>query len=157
VRNECDIDALVRSYQVWKKHNPAYAAESLDSFFNDDLAHRVLPFAYFRSHLRALFVRAAAHPDITAWVAANDTVAVEAMKYCVHNAISVPQHISLIGFDDSAAALQAGLSSYNFDIPSLSHLILEWILLNRSAPASRPDTRESVSGTVVQRHSTGRV
>ena len=76
-------------------------------------------FDEMRYHMQPLFEQALAEKEITAWVAANDILAVIALDYLAGRAIDVPCKISVVGFDDSPDALERGLTSYNPNIPAV--------------------------------------
>ena len=78
--------------------------------------------------LQALFERAADDPRPTAWVCNNDTVAVEALRFCRMRKVAVPQQVALLGFDDSLEAFVEGLSSYSFNPLGLMEAMLRSLL-----------------------------
>lgn len=63
----------------------------------------------------------------TAWVAANDHVAL----FCLHHLRAVgkrvPRDVALVGFDDLSEATTLGLTSYNFNTPAIIHAMVEHI------------------------------
>ena len=88
-------------------------------------------------------------PRITAWVCANDSVALMALDFLNKHKVAVGSTLSVIGFDDVREALEHQLTSFNYNIPSCAHAALMY-LLNRTAP--RDDVVE-VEGYVVERGS----
>jgi DNA-binding transcriptional regulator YhcF (GntR family) len=156
-RNECDVDAIIDFYRSWKNDIPEHYNAFLDRLFLRNLPHVILPTAFFNQRIHSLFSRALAYEEITAWVTANDQVGIEARDFLTCRQESYPRPISLISFDDTPPALQKGLSSYNFNLPSIGHLMLEWILFGRKLPSSGRRRPISIQGTVVERQSTARV
>jgi len=53
--------------------------------------------------------------NVTAWVCANDAIAVEAMDFLTLQNIAIPGQLSIIGFDDTREAHIRGITSYNFN------------------------------------------
>jgi DNA-binding LacI/PurR family transcriptional regulator/DNA-binding transcriptional regulator YhcF (GntR family) len=149
--SDCNVKDLIACYRSWRERNPSYLHEVLDTLFFTNLPHKIIPRAYFHARLHRLFEQALAHSDITAWVGANDEIAIQALRFLQQRGIDVPGRISVIGFDDSPDAGRHELSSYNFNMPALVHLMLEYIVFNRTL--SEPGRKKpfSVRGTVVER------
>jgi len=68
----------------------------------------------------------------TAWIGANDSVALMAVDWLKARDIEVPGAVSVTGFDDTSAALRADLTSYRFDSASMARTMLLQILSSRS-------------------------
>jgi hypothetical protein len=64
---------------------------------------------------------------ITAWVGVNDIVALSMMNFLNSCHISVPEAISIIGFDDSQEAFLHRITSYNFNIHALISAMLQYV------------------------------
>ncbi|MBD3419119.1 MAG: GntR family transcriptional regulator [Chitinivibrionales bacterium] len=77
-----------------------------------------------------------------------------ALNYLHKKSITVPQQLSLIGFDDTLEAVLAGLSSYNFNMTAMAHRMLGFVLNMRSVPRTRRVIE--VDGMVVERLTTGK-
>jgi DNA-binding transcriptional regulator YhcF (GntR family) len=107
--------------------------------------------------LAPLFDKALADPEITAWVAFNDEYAVRALEHLYYRKRSVPQDISVIGFDDTSAASFHKLTSYNFNSSAVTHAMLAYILSPR-ASRWRRDTSEPVEipGIITVRSTTSK-
>jgi len=124
-----------------------------------DLGSQVAPrlqSAAFRHMCRPLYAAAAADTAVTAWVCANDEVAAEAVTYLRAAGRRVPQEISVAGFDDSAAAFERRITSYNFNAAAAVHAMLRHALGPSSPLLRSRDRLCSVDGFVVQRQSTAR-
>lgn len=106
-----------------------------------------------RSYLDKLFNKASAIPNVTAWVCANDYMALMAMDYLKK---SIGKKIAIIGFDDTFLAFRSGLTSYNFNIQSLVQLMLAHILNPLSDAASKRVKPVEIEGLIVVRNTTFR-
>lgn len=95
------------------------------------LLERTLREILMRMLTESLVERAAAEQSATAWVAANDGVAMCCLELLKRRRIRVPEHTSLVGFDNSIEALQHKLTSYDFDRYSLIHACLTHALSPR--------------------------
>lgn len=78
--------------------------------------------------LDPLLRRALADRSITAWVGANDEYATTAMQFLRNNRRRIPGDIALAGFDNSPAAVYAGLTSYDFGGDAAMHAMMEFIV-----------------------------
>jgi DNA-binding LacI/PurR family transcriptional regulator len=101
---------------------------------------------------------AAAHAQIhvTAWVGASDDVALLALDYCRRHAIRVPEHLSIIGFDNKVVAFKNGLSSYDFNRHGVISAMLNFLLRPGSISHLTSRPRVQIPGYVVERATTGR-
>lgn len=80
--------------------------------------------------------RLLAHKEITAWVLANDQVAVQIRHLLKLQGIRIPKHISLVGFDNSQDAWDYHIASYDFEFPEMARASLAHILKpNSSLPS----------------------
>ena len=95
--------------------------------------------------------------DISAWIAANDQVAVECLAFLHRSGVRVPGDISVAGFDDTLEARLRGLTSYSFN-PRATAAALVDIALRSPAMIRRtdPGTPFLVAGFVSERRSVGR-
>jgi len=79
--------------------------------------------------LMALLRRAAREAgDATAWVGANDYVAVECLSFLRERQIRVPQQIAVVGLDDGPEAHLHKLTSYNFNGEGVMRAMVRHIL-----------------------------
>lgn len=109
-------------------------------------------YTYVYDHSLNAFARAAADRSITAWVCADDPTALLALDWCHANGVSVPAQVSVMGFDDSAEALGAGLTSYNFNQAGIVQAMIAQVVERRtSSPAS-----VEIPGFVTERSTCGR-
>ena len=105
--------------------------------------------------LRPLMEQALADPRITAWVGANDTVAVLCQEFLRSRGMRVPEDISVVGFDDSTAAFSEDITSYNFNRPAAINAVISY-LVGSATQRRRGGSRDvEVEGFVAPRASTG--
>ncbi|MBD3243719.1 MAG: GntR family transcriptional regulator [Chitinivibrionales bacterium] len=129
------------------------AFSGLTSVISGAVSHEVQ-----RNHLMPLFEQAAARDDITAWVAGNDSTAVQCMDFLARHAIAVPSHISVVGFDDTLEAFLYKLTSYSHNYPAVVRAMLAHVLKPRIAPRRpRPDGPTEIEGFINRRETVGAV
>lgn len=105
--------------------------------------------------LSLLFDRVAANTGITAWVGENDVVALAICDYLKRRGIAVPGSVSVIGFDDSLAASEQQLTSYNFNGRAVLHAMMRFALGMIYEPGGTSRTEFTAVGYVAQRGTTG--
>lgn len=116
----------------------------------------------------------ARHPDVDAIFAANDLMAIGALKVLHRRGIRVPEDVALIGFDDIplAAVVEPELSTVRQPVDVMGRLAVDLLLRRSNArpkkkhpaaqPIERPDDPSSAAGpsvyelevTVIERAST---
>lgn len=104
-----------------------------------------------RQTLQPLFGAALSHEDITAWVGANDTVALAALEFLAKRRVAVPGRLSVVGFDDTVEAMRRRLTSYNVDCAGAVSAALHHAL---APPSTRPKgqaERDIIPGSLVER------
>jgi len=101
-----------------------------------------------RKDLAPLLERALAS-GATAWIAANDVCALHALGWLQEKGVKIPGEVSLAGFDDTAEALRADLTSYRFASDSMARAMIRQILSSAGGPAVMRH-----AGVVVARGST---
>ncbi|MBD3239302.1 MAG: GntR family transcriptional regulator [Chitinivibrionales bacterium] len=108
---------------------------------------------HLQSSLEALFEEALALTEATAWVAHNDMVGIQALQFLTGRGVAVPGRMSVVGFDNSFAAGQVGLTSYDFDFPALAHLMVDYVLSGPLWRRGKHNVELEVTGSVVERAS----
>jgi DNA-binding LacI/PurR family transcriptional regulator/DNA-binding transcriptional regulator YhcF (GntR family) len=105
--------------------------------------------------LAPLFDQALGNRAITAWVGANDTVALAALQYLRrHGTALVPQRLSVVGFDNTLDSFSNNLTSYDFNIPLVVRSMIDFVI-DPSLPAMRRQgTVRHVEGIIVERGTT---
>ena len=86
----------------------------------------------------------------TAWICASDLVAGLCRRWLARRGVSVPEEVSVCGFDDTAMAMREDTTSYRFDSASMARSMVRSIL--SGAPGGT--RRTSHPGRVVVRSST---
>jgi LacI family transcriptional regulator len=92
--------------------------------------------------------------QLTAVFAYNDSMAAGALTALKDNGIAVPQHLSLIGFDDIPIARYTDpqLTTVRYPIASMAKLATE-LALQGAAGLLDPDATHCFMPTLVRRHS----
>jgi hypothetical protein len=103
-----------------------------------------------------LFARALAKKEITAWICANDNVAIMARDYLLKKRIPVPEKISIIGFDDSDNAYSKRITSYNFNLGLAARYIVGYVLNRRIISKSLRHKKTVIKGMIVERETVGK-
>jgi DNA-binding transcriptional regulator YhcF (GntR family) len=96
-----------------------------------DLIHRKIGSLYnelVNKPLMPLFNEMLRDRSVTAWVGANDVVALSMVHFLRGQKIQVPRKMSVIGFDDSQEAFLNKLTSYNFNYSTLISAMLQYLL-----------------------------
>lgn len=114
----------------------------------------VVPAAFTRAGGRSATERLVdAHPDLTAIVATNDTMAIGALSILRERGVSVPDHISVTGIDDVQVAQDLAPALTTVRLP-MAHMGAQAARLAVVAAGAEP-TFVGVSGQLVVRASTG--
>lgn len=143
------IDAVLEAFDRWTEDADPLALSRIEPIMQS-LRGYTLPNIEFTRRLRVLFDRALAEGSHTAWVTANDNVAVEAMRYLIEKNIAPP---SLMGFDNTYSSIWYGITSYDFNIPALVHNMLDFVLTPNHTKWERKQPVQ-IDGLIVERHST---
>lgn len=95
----------------------------------------------------------------TAWVCANDTTALECLRFLREHGLDVPEDFSVLGFDNTFESYHAGLTSYSFNESAALDAAVDYLLMPTATRARQPNGQVfRVQGHVVARRSTaGRV
>ncbi|MDD4849809.1 MAG: GntR family transcriptional regulator [Gemmiger sp.] len=91
---------------------------------------------------------------ITAIFAENDGVAAAIKVCCAHLGLQVPQDISICGFDNSAFAKNADITTVNQNFAKIGQCVSDALLDLMDAPATKPACRITVPVELVVRAST---
>jgi DNA-binding LacI/PurR family transcriptional regulator len=127
-----------------------FLAKTCDAFLNV-AGSRTIDIA-----MRPLFEKALADSNITAWICANDTVALLALSFLRECKIRVPGDVSVAGFDNvPVQALENRLTTFDFNAIGFVHQMLNFIV---RPPRPRGHYRHSaidIEGIVLERGTTG--
>lgn len=108
----------------------------------------------FELFMLPLFEKALADREVTAWVCADDQIALLALHFLRKKRVDVPGRISVMGFEDIEEAFEGGLSSYNYDIQGMVQTVLAFFSNPTLFPA-RKSLEIECNGFLVARQSTG--
>jgi hypothetical protein len=78
--------------------------------------------------LTPLLARALQQKDLTAWVAVDDDTAMLILDFLHRRNRSVPEDVSLVGFDNTAEGARSSLTSYDFDFDRFNQYVLRYLL-----------------------------
>ncbi|WP_420934210.1 LacI family DNA-binding transcriptional regulator [Alteromonas sp. A081] len=94
-------------------------------------------------------------PDITALICANDEMASGAMTAAREAGLDIPQHLSIVGFDNVLFSryLYPKLTTINNPIQSLSEMAARWVLKNVYNTKINQTIEHLFVPEVVERHS----
>ena len=94
------------------------------------------------------------HPQITAIMGVNDETAISAMNALTESGISVPQQVSVIGFDDIylAESVKPSLTTMRINKQSMGRLAVQ-LLVNQAAQSDAGCVTSIFSPTLVERNS----
>lgn len=104
--------------------------------------------------LQPLFEQAFLDKNITAWVCADDWMAIGALRFLRNKGVAIPQQISVVGFEDTADAYSNGLTTFNYDINAITQSMVAFISNPQIFPLKHGHIIEK-SGFLVVRQSTG--
>jgi DNA-binding LacI/PurR family transcriptional regulator len=153
-----DSAPLLKAYNAWRKKAPRRYIHSARKWGSRDYVEDGLFSLHVESELykqcRPLFEAAAKRKEITAWILANDSVTDLALDFCIERGIKVPQELWLIGFDDSALALQRRLTSYCFNTFGLVQSMLNHLLRPATFGKLARMKHVEIEGMIVERDTT---
>ncbi len=92
---------------------------------------------------------------ITAWVCLNDDMALLALAFLHANNKTVPEHVSLVGFDNTLNSWLQGISSYDFGFDRIGHITAHAIM-NPALFRRRYGLHMKAPGNMLPRRSAGR-
>jgi len=113
--------------------------------------------AVLHRELHPLFEQALALPGVTAWVCANDGIAIHALRFLHMRKVPVPEQVSVVGFDNTGDASYNNLTSYDFDVSAIALKMLDHILRPDSSLFPASQRVVSSEGMVIPRGSTMRL
>ncbi|MBD3422558.1 MAG: GntR family transcriptional regulator [Chitinivibrionales bacterium] len=153
IKARIKLPELTGAYHAWKKEIPYEYRSQLDPVMGWTTYDIIIRGGIYEL-LLPIMTRALHNTSSTAWIGANDVVAAIAFDFLSRNGVRIPEDISLIGFDDSLEALKLRLTSYNFNLPGLSHAMLQHIIQPESICRFQKSRIIDIDGTLVVRDST---
>jgi DNA-binding LacI/PurR family transcriptional regulator len=108
-----------------------------------------------RAEMLPLLRRAAADSEVTAWVAATDTTALQCLHYLRQSGVDVPGRLSVVGFDDTVEASMLRLTSYNFNFEPTVQAMLRHVVAPKGTQRGRGPMPLEIGGFVTARDTSG--
>ncbi len=124
--------------------------ERVPVWFANQLA-RAPQLHHRREQLFAMLDAFAAHQGHTAWVGENDTACLACLDYLRLNGLAAPEHVSVVGFDDSFEAFLSRLTSYNFNGAAYMRAMLSHVLNPLETRSRKHADRTMFPGYIVER------
>jgi DNA-binding LacI/PurR family transcriptional regulator len=105
-----------------------------------------------RKPIEDLCRKALEHKEITAWITANDYLALNCIDCLKKYGIAVPGDISIIGFDDCFEATNYNLTTCNFDTYTLLHSMYDYLsTYQQSSYLPKQTALDTCEGYIVER------
>ncbi len=146
----CAEEFLAVSAEAGRRYHAAYALEQMQSAVGN-YVHQLKMAGRVESVLNA----ALEEPGITACVAANDRMALLVRDHLARKGLRVPKDMSVIGFDDSKAAVDNDITSYSFAFAEIARKVLGYVLDPRQKLHAREGGLVECEGQLVERGSSG--
>jgi DNA-binding LacI/PurR family transcriptional regulator len=138
-----DLEGVPGSDRILERAASALQAEASAVLEREATRHNTTPLARL----------AAAKPHITAWVGANDTVALECLEFVKRQSGNDGNGTAVVGFDDTLEAFLARMTSYNFGYSAAVRAMLGHVL----HPPVRPPRSQRIGPAVeISGYITGR-
>jgi DNA-binding LacI/PurR family transcriptional regulator len=102
------------------------------------------------------FDKALENREITAWIAANDSVAVCALDYLRARDACIPGDLSIISFDDTIWAFTRQFTSYNFNVDAVVAAMIRHIEDGAGRRGKAERRFVEIDGYIVERSTVGK-
>ena len=145
---------LLSWYESWRTTVPQRFRGALDDVIYSTPLN-VFGECAFKPVLRELFSRALRHRDITAWVCANDAVAIDALDFLRERSVSVPGAISVVAFDNERRGMDHGLTTYDFSMRSIVDAMISFLTRPTEFLRNHRNPYVEIGGVIVERATTG--
>jgi DNA-binding LacI/PurR family transcriptional regulator/DNA-binding transcriptional regulator YhcF (GntR family) len=134
----------------------AQPARSMSAALAEEQVTAMVRRRMLHEHLWPALKAASGEAAVTAWVGANDDVALQCLEFLQCRQVGVPERVSVLGFDDTFDATYWQMTSYSFDTSAVVHSMLAHVLRpDLSASRERPQTGRETAGFVVARQTSG--
>ena len=178
-RTPAQADDAFLVYQQYKQSvkNPSYDPEDvrrvrrdlaginllIDRDIDESVFDRMVAAAVFDAQkglisylLRPLFDRALKLRNVSGWICATDQLALFALAFLQEKGVSVPNDISVTGFDNMPfRTLEHRLSSYDFNSQGFAFRMVEFIVRTPRVKGTYRHAPIEVEGAVMHRDTTG--
>lgn len=144
---------LLSWYESWRTTVPQRFRGALDDVIYSTPLN-VFGECAFKPVLRELFGRALRRRDITAWVCANDAVAIDALDFLRERSVPVPGTISVVGFDNERRGMDHGLTTYDFSMRSIVDAMISFLTRPTEFLRTHRNRSVEIGGVVVERTTT---
>jgi DNA-binding LacI/PurR family transcriptional regulator len=109
-------------------------------------------------HLHPCLEQALHITGATAWICANDLIAIGTLGFLRARKIGVPQDISVVGFDNiPVVALEEKLSTFDFNAQGFIHRMLNFIIRPLRPRGFYRHQVIEIEGIIMERETTGKV
>lgn len=132
------------------------SAHSISAAATEEQASTIVRRQMLHERLWPVFEDAIRDDAVTAWVGANDDVALQCLEFLHERSVDVPGRVSVVGFDDTFDATYWQMTSYSFRTPAVVSSMLAHVLRPewRSGRDQAAGPRE-IEGRVVERSTSG--
>jgi DNA-binding LacI/PurR family transcriptional regulator/DNA-binding GntR family transcriptional regulator len=105
---------------------------------------------------KALFDRVLAHGEYTAWVCANDALALRAMDFLAGRGVNVPGALSVFGFDNALLSFEKKLTTVDFNIEVAAYRMFQFLLNPDSHASAARGAPVEIDPALIVRDSAGK-
>jgi DNA-binding transcriptional regulator YhcF (GntR family) len=134
----------------------AQPARSMSAALAEEQVTAMVRRRMLHEHLWPALKAASREAALTAWVGANDDVALQCLEFLRSRSVDVPGRMSVVGFDDTFDATYWQMTSYSFDTSAVVHSMLAHVLRpDLSAGGERAQPSNETPGFVVARQTSG--
>lgn len=148
--NKETVTFLNSSEKVGQNYSSSYAMELLIGAV-DNYVHQLK----MAARVSTILTAAEMEPKLTACVCANDRMALLAKDHFVKRNFRIPKDMSILGFDDSKAAIDNDLTSYSFSFSDIARKSLSLLLSPRQSVAESEKGSIECEGLLIERGSSG--
>jgi DNA-binding transcriptional regulator YhcF (GntR family) len=108
----------------------------------------------FDRFVEPLFDQILDQRSVTAWVGADDHIALAALRYLQKSKVQVPNMISVLGFDNSPVSFENQMSSYDFNLAIRALQMLRYVIRPDDKQYTIGSTQFGVEGMLIERSTT---
>jgi hypothetical protein len=138
----CSIPLIIEKLHPFLKSEISSVRSKHDLLLRDNMIF---------TECEKLMEKASENSSITAWVCANDQIAILINDYWNHGSVPLAQRPVLIGFDNSFKSLERNISSYEFNTYGEVQFMLNHLLHPDSSHLLNNNSAIRLSGKIVER------